>query len=247
MPNLLRLEWQRDLDGYDLMVLDPSTVDFEFQGEEIDDIPFAMEGAPPETQLLIDKLELGFLKAQWQRETLLVPPERAVRRYNPLEEFPALFMEFAYIELAPAAVKVFADAYGLLHTRQGVEAIEDWYSEIRGMHTAVRMWRDAKNRDDRRKFVEAFNNRDRSNIHVLLESHIGVEHPTLHIKPNDLLSAMWLQLAQAVSANLNLRRCAQCPAWFTYGTGTGRRKSAHYCSDRCRKAASHGRKKEATR
>lgn len=61
--------------------------------------------------------------------------------------------------------------------------------------------------------------------------------PILSLAPYDLEAGLWLQFAQAVSANGQLQRCAVCPTWFAYGTGTGRRKSAHYCSDRCRKAA----------
>ena len=61
--------------------------------------------------------------------------------------------------------------------------------------------------------------------------------PILSLTPHDLEAGLWLQYAQAISANALLQRCAVCPTWFAYGTGTGRRKSAHYCSDRCRKAA----------
>ena len=60
--------------------------------------------------------------------------------------------------------------------------------------------------------------------------------PLLHVVPENLLSAMWLQLAQHVSSSKGLRQCAHCSKWFEHGTGTGRRRTGHYCEDKCRKA-----------
>ena len=70
------------------------------------------------------------------------------------------------------------------------------------------------------------------------------KEPQLFIQPEHLLAAMWLQFAQAVTLNPQLESCNVCGSWFSYGTGTGRRKSAQYCSDKCRKASSRRRKEK---
>ena len=81
-------------------------------------------------------------------------------------------------------------------------------------------------------------------LEAVLRQHPGSIRNTLYLTPDGLLRAMELQFLQTVSNDTQLRKCAICPTWFSYGTGTGRRKSAHYCSDRCRKAAHRRHKAE---
>ena len=59
----------------------------------------------------------------------------------------------------------------------------------------------------------------------------------------NLIGALWLQLARAIDASQELRRCIMCPNWFEIGSlqGTSRRDKL-FCSDRCRKKASRLRK-----
>ena len=66
--------------------------------------------------------------------------------------------------------------------------------------------------------------------------------PLFAITPRSLKDALWLQFKIAVSNNTQLQQCTECPTWFAYGAGTGRRKSALYCSPKCSKAAYRRRK-----
>ena len=66
--------------------------------------------------------------------------------------------------------------------------------------------------------------------------------PLFSITPRSLEDALWLQFKIAVANNTQLQQCTECPTWFAYGTGTGRRKSALYCSPKCSKAAYRRRK-----
>jgi hypothetical protein len=54
--------------------------------------------------------------------------------------------------------------------------------------------------------------------------------------PTSLLQAMWIQFAQVVVSGAAIASCEQCGAIFPTGTGTGRRNTARFCSDSCRKA-----------
>ncbi len=65
----------------------------------------------------------------------------------------------------------------------------------------------------------------------------GTKKLSMYLAPENLLSCIWVQFLQAVTNDTQLKQCAVCPTWFSFGTGTGRRSSAQYCSDRCRKVA----------
>ena len=111
-------------------------------------------------------------------------------------------------------------------------------------HFNLGFWRQREEiSDDASSTNEDFDHEPYATMYPMLRQRAdGQGPPFLSIVPESLDSALWLQFAQAVSSNTQLRRCAVCPTWFSYGTGTGRRKSAHYCSDKCRKAA-HRRQK----
>lgn len=60
--------------------------------------------------------------------------------------------------------------------------------------------------------------------------------PPLHLAPVNLLGAMWLQLARAVSGNKAFRECGRCGKPFELSPDRTR-KSRKYCSERCRSRA----------
>jgi hypothetical protein len=58
-------------------------------------------------------------------------------------------------------------------------------------------------------------------------------HQRLIFRPSDLLAAMWLQFAKAVTGEYQLKKCAACANYFQVGPGA-RRADATTCSDACR-------------
>ena len=58
----------------------------------------------------------------------------------------------------------------------------------------------------------------------------------LCIVPFHLLSAIWLQFAQAVDGATNHRQCPKCDRWFEVAPGRGR-TDKEYCSVKCRMRA----------
>lgn len=243
MPNLLRLEWERDADGYQLVEVQE---DYWEDDSRAGPQHFSTEVTPWAAALIDDVGGRALMVGPFPSSPLsfLVPKGKSTLRYDPLDKHPALFREFADVERTPRNVNAFADKYGLLFGSEAVELVDPWYSEIEQMQAAVKMWETGRERGNLNPLIKVFNESLNVTNRVQFGQSPYEKRPALYITPTSLRDAMWLQLAQAVSANTQLRRCLWCPAWFTFGVGTGRRKSAHYCSDKCRKAA-HMHQKES--
>jgi hypothetical protein len=81
---------------------------------------------------------------------------------------------------------------------------------------------------------------------VLYDLELGKR--VLQIIPDTLLSAMWLQFAQAIDGNRKHRACRECGKWFEISTeGTGFRVNREFCSDPCKSKDYRSRKSEALR
>jgi hypothetical protein len=60
---------------------------------------------------------------------------------------------------------------------------------------------------------------------------------TLSLRPNVLLDAMRLQMAQSIASGRSIAVCQNCQGWFETGGGRGtgaKRLKATFCSDKCR-------------
>jgi len=65
----------------------------------------------------------------------------------------------------------------------------------------------------------------------------------LHLLPQNLLGAMWLQFARAVEGDKEYRRCVTCGGWFEVSP-EGMRPEAKHCRTACRMRAYRKRKKK---
>jgi hypothetical protein len=63
---------------------------------------------------------------------------------------------------------------------------------------------------------------------------------SLHIVPDTLLAAMWLQCARVLTENPTFKACENCGKWFELAPNA-RRKNSMYCSARCKLAAHRAR------
>ena len=200
-------------------------------------------------------------------EEFLIPQSDNILKFRPLEGNSAAFMEYAHSYDSASNTVNFVTEYGLPEEeppssdlwllKHSTECIQEGAGF---MWDAVGVWDVAKQKNDFGELLLLFNwgrlpeSRDDLDYDASIDgsralTSVKLRHrgdrdgpPLLSMVPEDLEAALWLQFGQAISANSQLQRCAVCPTWFSYGTGTGRRKSAHYCSDRCRKAAHRHRK-----
>ena len=260
MPNLLWFEWEKCPDGYFLDELKREHVEFISQNTKRH-TAYKTEPTKQAPSWLADMYDyVGFPYPEIKFGLYIVPKSNRVLRFNPLEEAPAAFMEYGEVTNSVGSALSFVSKYGrpeIIHN--GLYDLPPTalpLNEVQHIATpmakAIETWNRAKKNENYRefdnlRFLEDYNNPDHSSFnprfaHFYGEVSIrlrpnGGRSPFFAISPNNLTAAMWVQFAQAVSSNTQLRRCAICPNWFSYGTGTGRRTTADYCSARCRKAA----------
>lgn len=71
----------------------------------------------------------------------------------------------------------------------------------------------------------------------------GGYHQRIVFRSKSLVSALWIQFAQAITEELQMRLCEFCGGYFQVGPG-GSREDAKYCKDVCRVRAWTKRKNE---
>jgi hypothetical protein len=175
------------------------------------------------------------------------------KRYQPLEDFTALFRTFADTISTEKGILEFANKYGLLNGRlipppnfreDGVtanfvlDAIASGIPPEGGQHdflqTAAWMLQFPINK----------RLREETNVTLVYSHEEGRQR--MYILPKNLIGAMWLQFAQAVDGNTTFRRCAHCGTWFEISPNSGFRTNRAYCTDPC-KSKAYRKRKEALR
>jgi hypothetical protein len=148
-----------------------------------------------------------------------------------------------YVPRKPAREGVldFVRTYGLLRNSREEQL---WF--IRDEMKAMRSVIDAADRHDW-DALDGWLRKDETRraigVSATFYNAPGQERPDVFFKPRDLISAMYLQLLQDVTDGTELRKCARpgCLEWFTFGAGTGRRKTKLYCGPSCQKAHAYAK------
>ena len=163
------------------------------------------------------------------------------RPYHFEDEHNGVFREFAALAQTPEAAAAFAGKYGFLRQPNShFEPLTIWYQAIGVMKALV----DALDCRQYDAVYDLLNNRSdiRPRISAAIRSiRAETERPipfetNLKLTPDDLLSAMWLQLAYQSTRYFEFKQCDFCPNWFPVGPGTGVKPSKRFCSGRCRTA-----------
>jgi hypothetical protein len=232
---VLTLAWDIDRDGYSVEVLSPKSKEWDNPNSETGEYPLKAEASDI---LVLIAQEWGTMALdQAKPTTFLAGNSQSCRQYDPMMiDHAGLFREFAETNCTIPAVKAFVDQYWLPY-KKPVAPIESIYREIKCMRMAVSSWEKAIKSGNMLLFVSAYNKRFRSLLSQELGLSADPRYASFKISPHDFVDALWLQLGQAAANRTDLKRCLWCPKWFPYGSGTGKRKSGHYCSDKCRKSA----------
>jgi len=202
-------EWERDTDGY-----------------QIEERP---------------NLGAKILDPTTDPATKLIRARGGPREIMNIRDHQAIFKELAETRKTEAGVLQFANRYGLLGSpprgerdRGLPDTLDDWRTSI----TVFRRMVAAGDAQDWPVLSHWFGEAQLGRMSAKLP-YWHTRGPVLHVVPNTLRSAIYVQLAQAYAHARKLRKCDArgCGRWFAYGAGTGRRASAKYCSDACRKAA----------
>lgn len=268
MPNLIWFQWARCSDGYGAETISPGEVELLPRDAPIWVVDEASDAewqelrtlsprkdASESTRRVIETCEDQFLEysdlgyARWrlpdESTTFVCPESHNIQTFSPFETGRLIFREFANLGSSRSDVLAFANRYGTLLASDGLRAerLGTWFREIEEMRSTVALWEKQQDSgSDMTSFVRSSERRfGEIKLHVRLAVGADRSEPNFYLEPDNLLDAMWLQFGQTISANHQLQRCAVCTTWFAFGSGTGRRKSAQYCSDKCRKAASRQR------
>lgn len=156
-------------------------------------------------------------------------------KIQPLQLRPTLYADFAKLDGSAQACLKFASAWGLLFTpaKKGAsETLAQWHRGIR----EVQGWifsLDLDNAGQQSSLKSrAHRTQEVTMVGVDLVCH-GSGRPTLVLRPQTLLDAMLVQLAQIAGTGGALRECQQCSTYFETGADN-KRSDAKFCSDRCR-------------
>jgi hypothetical protein len=77
------------------------------------------------------------------------------------------------------------------------------------------------------------NERLAGKVHLRLLYDVEERHLRLNPVPEDLITALWLQFAEAVANDRNYRQCQECGAWFEISPEVAR-TNRRFCADACR-------------
>jgi hypothetical protein len=155
-----------------------------------------------------------------------VGPETAIAL--PLEESEALYLTFSNLKRTPEACLGFARRWGFLVADARAdkwESVSVWCGAIDNMRTAIEDL--AAGRVSLPPQGETVGSAD---IRIQPGGPNGLR---LAVVPRNLISALWMQLVQAVTSGAKLLSCEMCGNWFEAGAGH-RRVVARFCSTACR-------------
>jgi hypothetical protein len=178
--------------------------------------------------------------------------ERYFETYRPTE-FPELFQRFVDMPATAEGMRDFYNKFGPLRfglERIGSRSLEPgWFSHgtpVRDallLHASLRRAIELFESGNLSGLPEAFKQEEEGWGQLRTELRPGTAGKlAMVLVPTSLIQFLWLQFAQYAGSDAKLLRCQQCNQPFLVGTGTGRRDTAKFCSNRCKVAAFQARR-----
>jgi hypothetical protein len=167
-----------------------------------------------------------------------------ITRYRPLEQYPALYAEFAKLDGSKRCCLEFAHKYGLLFTDltrplglgndpRVFESLRTWKGYIKSVAGLIE--RCELSRSQPRQAFRHFGNRD---VQVFgLELYVTNKSPnspaSIDMRATNLFAAIELQAVTSIMQGRVSVQCIECSRWFEIGAGA-RRSQSKFCSVRCK-------------
>jgi hypothetical protein len=139
-----------------------------------------------------------------------------------------------------------------------MEDLDFWCDQIMQMRECIGTWDKVQSskadENAMQRLQESVANNLRGRVRVVFGRDARVDGFLLKIKPNTLLGALWLQLAESISGCKKHRACRHCGSWFSILREKINKKSKKkqmmrqnriYCSEKCKGAAARLRKTKA--
>ncbi len=203
MTALIKLTWQRDAAGYDLLPEEEGAED-----------PAAYGG----TLLLVG----------WKPQRI-VPRGGTIICYEPMK-LDSLCLSFASVR-TPDDLLEFIQKYGPL-TESGLDATRGEDVELRLDDAAVfRSWLEGGNTEARLAVWAGAEGKHIGRVEVFVVQDPDSGTAKMQYRTRTLRAALWLQLLQKLTHGRPFHDCLYCGKWFETGPGTGRRADAKFCSE----------------
>jgi hypothetical protein len=157
-----------------------------------------------------------------------------LQRYRAGDDLDLIFREFINTPTTPEGVKEFTDRWGqLIGGENAAVPVSLPISMIRLMNQFIDIWcepeKPLRDRAFEKTFgVDGFGLGDLK-VRLIFDRRTGA--PRMQIVVPNLATALFLRMAEVLTSDTVLRRCAHCNALFTAGSGTERRIDAKFCSD----------------
>jgi hypothetical protein len=195
-------------------------------------------------------------RAQTRYQAIYPAKNAKIRRYRPVDQYPALYAEFAKLDGSENSCLQFAHKYGLLFTDltrplglgndPGVfETLRHWRGYIKEVGEIIR--RCELSRTNPAGAFRQFGKQDKSLFGV--ELYLSIKGPkspaTLDVRGTSLLGALELQAIASILGGRRSVQCIECSTWFEIGHGA-RRAQSKFCSTHC-KDTYHNRLKAQAR
>jgi hypothetical protein len=162
----------------------------------------------------------------WAGQTRVVGSGAKTENYKPLERNENLFGQFASIPRIPEGLLGFITKFGpLTDEGRGPEG-ENVQTALNNAQAMAAHLRAAETGTSLSTSLHAS-----QSVRLTIQVGDPALRPALKLMPATLLDALWLQLAEALAGDCQIRRCHQCGSWFPAGGGFGRRYDAKFCSD----------------
>jgi hypothetical protein len=178
----------------------------------------------------------------------LLPNSEKTRSFNLYDKEPSAHLALADTPQTSEGVMAFANTFGPLKGDR-YETLDTWFDAIRRMRNTRNGWIRAEETGDFTAFLKRAGRGMRPGItaqgvYPFLEKDETTGRPRLCLGPENLLDALWLQLAIALDRSESLQACVECGKWFAIKSGRGR-SDKEFCSDACRMRAYRRRKGSA--
>ncbi len=124
------------------------------------------------------------------------------------------------------------------------EPLRLWYAEIDQLRTIIELWQSLTHSDKeaKGKIQTTINDKIKAKVTPKLFLDSLSESLELVVYPDNLISALWLQLALAVDGRKAYKQCQNCQNWFEVGKW-GSRIDRKYCGDSCKQAVYDAKKR----
>ena len=170
--------------------------------------------------------------------------DAVITRYRPLDQYPALYAEFAKLDGSKQRCLGFAHKYGLLHTdltrrvdlgnNPGVlETLRHWKGQIKIIKGFIQ--RCELSRAQPTQAFRRFANRDTLlfGVDLYLANKSPNSQASVDVRVSSLFAAIELQTITSIIQGRVSVQCIECSGWFEIGAGA-RRSQSKFCSTRCK-------------